>query len=165
METKHESSGNDGRSGDGSGGEPRWGSQKAKAKAKDKAGRGGRTGRIGAETAAEAAADVAEHLTRDLARVRARFGMDLVLAPRSLAAAWTSPTAVTEEAEAEFVDAVADCLGAGLSLGVALDCWDNGDLAYDADDDQDAAADEEMSAPVIPVASRHVSGGRRLFIR
>ena len=116
-----------------------------------------------AESAADAAIEAAEHLTRDLARVRARFGMDLALAPRSLAAAWTPPTALTEDDEAEFVDAVADCLGAGLSLGVALDCWDSGDLAYDAAGD-DASADEEWS-PFVVAATVRPAPGRRLFVR
>lgn len=105
----------------------------------------------------------AEHLTKELARVRANFGMDVVLAPRSLAAAWTSPTAVMEEDEAEFVDAVADCLGVGLPLGAVLDCWDNGELAYDGGDEP-GAADDEPSLLVIPPPARHGSG-RRLYVR
>jgi hypothetical protein len=117
-----------------------------------------------AEAGADAAIEAAEHLTRDLARVRANFGMDPALAPRSLAAAWISPTDVTEEGEAEFVDAVADCLGAGLSLGAALDCWDNGDLFYDVADDS-AVVDEDAGAMVVPITSAKHASGRRLFVR
>lgn len=117
-----------------------------------------------AEAGADAAIEAAEHLTRDLARVRANFGVDPTLAPRSLAGAWTSPTDVTEEGEAEFVDAVADCLGVGLSLEAALDCWDNGDLFYDAAEDS-AAVDDEGGAMVVPVASAKHAPGRRLFVR
>jgi hypothetical protein len=108
----------------------------------------------------------AEHLTRDLARVRAKFGMDPVLAPRSLELAWTSSTASIEEDEAEFVDAMADCLGAGLSLDAALDCWDSGDLATDTSEDS-SAGDDESGATLIPIAvssARHAPG-RRLLVR
>ena len=124
-------------------------------------------GGVKANAREDAAIDAAEHLTRDLARVRANFGMDPLVGSRSLAGAWTSPTDVTEEGEAEFVDAVADCLGAGLSLEAALDCWDNGGLATDAVDDQAAAdaADEEASAMVIPIASARHAPGRRLLVR
>ena len=144
--------------------------KKRESNAIKRAGKGGEseakvtTAKAKAEAGADAAIEAAEHLTRDLARVRANFGMDLALAPRSLAAAWTSPTDVTEEGEAEFVDAVADCLGAGLSLEAALDCWDNGDLFYDVAEDP-AAVDEEPSAMVVPIASARHASGRRLFVR
>jgi hypothetical protein len=119
----------------------------------------------GASSDAEAVMDTAEHLTRDLARVRAKFGMDPALAPRSLAAAWQSET-LLEEDEAEFVDTVADCLGAGLSLEDALNCWDTGDLAYDAEDQAAGDLEDESLALAghIPVA-RHVFAGHRLLVR
>lgn len=117
-------------------------------------------------TEAEAAMDAAEHLTRDLARVRAKFGMDPVLAPRSLAAAWTTETAM-EEDEAEFVDTVADCLGAGLSLEDALTCWDTGGLARDAADETATTdSDDEpaaFSSPLPP--ARPPSGAHRVVVR
>src|SRR4051794_8870433 len=50
-------------------------------------------------------ADAAEHLQQDFAKVRAKVAIDLVVASRSFAAAWTTDV-IEEEAEAEFVDAV-----------------------------------------------------------
>jgi hypothetical protein len=115
-----------------------------------------------------AAADPAEHLTRDLARVRAKFGVDPALAGRSLAAAWKSETPL-EEDEAEFVDAVADCLVAGLSLDDALNCWDNGDLAYEASEDgsgADGDPDREDETVPIPLpAPRRSSTAHRVLVR
>lgn len=115
---------------------------------------------------AAGAADAAEHLSRDLARVRARFGVDPALAGRSLAPAWRSDAAL-EEDEAEFVDTVADCLGAGLSLDDALACWDTGELVYAASGDDGAAVDgesEEM-APVAVATPRHSSAAHRVLVR
>jgi hypothetical protein len=113
------------------------------------------------------AADPAEHLTRDLARVRAKFGVDPALASRSLAAAWKSETPL-EEDEAEFLDAVADCLVAGLSLDDALNCWDNGELAYQASEDGstdgDADRDDE-TAPVTLPSPRRPSTAHRVLVR
>lgn len=100
----------------------------------------------------------AEHLTRQLARVRAKFGLDPASARRSLSNAWTSPAGV-EEDESEFIDAVADCLGAGLPLEAALTCWDTGELARDADDEEDETID--LSPPYVP----HIFTGRRLLVR
>jgi hypothetical protein len=112
--------------------------------------------------------DPAEHLTRDLARVRAKFGLDPALAGRSLAAAWKSET-VQEEDEAEFVDAVADCLVAGLSLDDALHCWDNGELAYQASDDGsggDGDPDREDDTVPIPLPpARRPSTAHRVLVR
>ena len=153
MEKKRESNGNGnaakrgGEAGELKAAKPRPGEDGPKAKA-----------------AEDAAIDAAEHLTRDLARVRANFGMDPLVGSRSLAGAWTSPTDVTEEDEAEFVDAVADCLGAGLSLEAALDCWDNGGLVTDAIEDP-GASDEEGTAMVTPIASARHAPGRRLLVR
>lgn len=119
----------------------------------------------GKGTEAEAAMNAAEHLTRDLARVRAKFGMDPALAPRSLAAAWTTET-VMEENEAQFVDTVADCLGAGLSLEDALTCWDTGDLAYDAAAEMAAAdLDDEPIVLGPPPVARPASGAHRVLVR
>lgn len=112
-----------------------------------------------------AATDPAEHLTRDLARVRAKFGVDPALASRSLATAWRSETPV-EEDEAEFVDAVADCLVVGLSLDDALNCWDAGELAYQAGDDGNAepeSEDETVPIPVSPV--RRSPAAHRVLVR
>lgn len=116
-------------------------------------------------TEAEAAMDAAEHLTRDLARVRSRFGMDPVLAPRSLAAAWMTET-VMEEDEAEFVDTVADCLSAGLSLEDALTCWDTGDLARDPADELAATDPDDEPATFSPLPpARPPSGAHRVVVR
>lgn len=106
--------------------------------------------------------DVNEHWTRDLARVRARFAMDPPPGFPSLTEAWRSDAPV-EEHEAEFVDALADCLGAGLSLQDALTCWETGDLA--ADDSDPLASDDEAPPGITPVAPRHPRGGHRLLVR
>ena len=83
-----------------------------------------------------------------------------------------SPTAVMEEDEAEFIDAVADCLGVGLSLDAALSCWDSGGLVYDdaeAEGDGEESGEESDDSPSVPavVAHAHVHvhvTGRRLLI-
>jgi len=112
------------------------------------------------EAAEEARIECAEHLTRDFARVRARFGMDLALAPRSLDAAWSTDV-IVEEDEAEFVDTLADCVGAGLPLDSALTSWDTGTLvADDADEDDDLAPPQMLS---IGRDSRRT--GRRVYVR
>jgi len=68
-----------------------------------------------------------------------------------------------EEDEAEFIDAVADCLGVGLSLDAALTCWDSGGLVYDdtADDEGDEA---DTSLPAVVAHHGHATG-RRLVIQ
>lgn len=114
-------------------------------------------------------ADLAEHLSRDLARVRANFGADPVLAGRSLEMAWKSEAAV-EEDEAEFVDTVADCLGAGLSLEDALSCWDTGDLVYQAADhevDEGGAGegDADDTVPIVQPPPRRSPAGHRVLVR
>ena len=114
-----------------------------------------------AEAAHDAAIACAEHLARDFARVRARLGMDPVLAPRSLAAAWT--TDVMEEDEAEFVDAVADCMGAGLSLESALTGWDIGTLVVD--DEEDSSEDDATAPPLVIAVRQPPRGNRRVYVR
>jgi hypothetical protein len=90
--------------------------------------------------------DAAERLTIELARLRAKFGADPAIARASLDDAWMSPTAAMEEDEAEFIDAVADCLGVGLSLDAALTCWDSGGLFYDEDETaEDAEGNDDES--------------------
>jgi hypothetical protein len=102
----------------------------------------------------------AERLVKQLAQVRSKFAMDPVQdAQQALDDAWISPSAVREEDEAEYVDAVADCLGAGLPLEAALSCWDSGELAYESDDD-----DDEPSIAVAALAP-HGPNGRRLVVR
>jgi hypothetical protein len=105
----------------------------------------------------------AEHLSRDFARVRARLAVDPAMVGQSLAAAWT--THVMEEDEAEFVDALADCMGAGLSLETALTGWDSGTLVADPSQE---AADEEEPIDVyvaIPMAHQQAPGARRVLVR
>ncbi|MEA2701115.1 MAG: hypothetical protein QOI66_5386 [Myxococcales bacterium] len=108
--------------------------------------------------------DAAERLVKELARVRAKFGMDPTDARELLAEAWMPPTAAMEEDESEFVDAVADCLGAGLPLEAALSCWDSGELAYEASaDEEEAPPGLEMNAAV---SQPHApASGRRLLVR
>jgi hypothetical protein len=79
----------------------------------------------------------------ELARVRARFGLDPEIPSQLFADAWTSPSGVVEEDEAEFVDAMADCMSAGLPLGAAIMFWASGALAGGADDDGGEDDDEE----------------------
>lgn len=112
------------------------------------------------EAAEDARIQCAEHLTRDFARVRARFGMDPTLAARSLDAAWTTDV-IVEEDEAEFVDTLADCVGAGLPLESALTSWDTGTLVVeDADED-----DDPTPLLTLALASATRRTGRRLYIR
>ena len=83
----------------------------------------------------------------------------------SLTRAWMSEVAV-EEYEAEFVDTVADCMGAGLSLQDALTCWDTGHLALDDAEDSEAGnADDESTPYILPVPRRRPTGGHRLLVR
>ena len=107
--------------------------------------------------------DATERLTIELARLRAKFGADPATAETSLDDAWTSPTAAMEEDEAEFIDAVADCLGVGLSLDAALTCWDSGGLFYD-NADQEEDDDMESSLPDVSVTAHHAHG-RRLVVQ
>jgi hypothetical protein len=109
------------------------------------------------------AATEEEHLAQALARVRARFGVDPAAARASLASAWQEPLANgIEEDEAELVDAVADCLGAGFTLDEALSCWDGGQLVDDRADD---APDELPEARLAIEAAAHNAGGRRVLVR
>jgi hypothetical protein len=116
----------------------------------------------GDETPAPAPGEVAERLAEELARLRARSAVDPAVARRSLAPAWIGPAAGVEDDEAEFLDAMADCLGAGLSLDKALACWHAGDLAYDPGDAEES---DEPSVPVRAEPSAHHGPGRRLLVR
>ena len=115
--------------------------------------------------------DAAERLTIELARLRAKFGADPAIARASFDDAWMSPTAAMEEDEAEFIDAVADCLGVGLSLDAALTCWDSGGLFYDDDAAQNEAddndGDDSAHAALPAVAAQHHAHptGRRLVVQ
>ena len=82
----------------------------------------------------------------ELARVRARFGVDPDIPSQLFAGAWTSPSGAVEEDEAEFVDAMADCMSAGLPLGAAIMFWASGALAKGEDDDQGKDDDREIGA-------------------
>jgi len=104
--------------------------------------------------------DAAEHLVIELARLRAKFSADPAVEGASLDDAWTSPTAAMEEDEAEFLDAVADCLGVGLSLDEALDCWDAGGLLSEPGD-----GDSDDSVEIsLDIASHPRPTGRRLVV-
>ena len=83
-----------------------------------------------------------ETMRVELARVRARFAVDPTPPSHLLADAWRSPSGVVEEDEAEFVDALADCLSAGLPLAAAVAIWASGDLARGEDDDQGSDDDD-----------------------
>ena len=129
----------------------------------------GGNSRPAAEGAPEPRIDATERLTIELARLRAKFGADPAIAGASLDDAWTSPTAAMEEDEAEFIDAVADCLGVGLSLDAALTCWDSGGLFYDdGADDGDELTDPSLAVAAAPsvAAAHHAHGtGRRVVIQ
>jgi hypothetical protein len=86
----------------------------------------------------------------ELARVRARFGVDPEIPRQLFAGAWTSPSGATEEDEAEFVDAMADCMSAGLPLGAAIMFWASGALAGSDEDDQGSDGDLEIGADADP---------------
>ena len=80
-----------------------------------------------------------------------------------MASAWKSEVPV-EEDEAEFVDTVADCLGAGLSLDDALSCWDTGELVYQAAD-QEVDGDPDEPAPIQVAPLRRSSAAHRVLVR
>jgi hypothetical protein len=80
----------------------------------------------------------AETLRAELARVRARFGLDPDAPMALLSRAWISPSGTVEEDEAEFVDAVADCISVGLPVRAAVVSWASGGLAREDDRDDDA---------------------------
>jgi hypothetical protein len=103
----------------------------------------------GKEPGDDGGADAAERLTVELARVRARFGVDPVLAREPLDEVWTSAPPAMEEDEAELVDAVADCLSAGLPLEAALACWDTGGPLYDAENQGEDDEDDEGDAALL----------------
>ena len=109
--------------------------------------------------------DEGEHLKRDLARVRAKFAMDGAAPRRALSEAWTSPTDTREDDEAEFVDVLADCLGAGLSLDSALSCWDTGTLVCDADEETTATGEELAALTSGEQPRRTPTGARRVLVR
>jgi hypothetical protein len=86
----------------------------------------------------DVAAMEAETLRAELARVRARFGLDPEVPSSVLAHAWTPPAGTVEEDEAEFVDAVADCVSVGLPLTAAVVSWASGVLAREDDAEDEA---------------------------
>ena len=91
----------------------------------------------------------------ELARVRARFGVEPEIPSQLFAGAWTSPSGAVEEDEAEFVDAMADCMSAGLPLGAALAFWASGRLAGGEDDEQGNDDDYERGEPRLHTPPYH----------
>jgi hypothetical protein len=92
----------------------------------------------------------------ELARVRARFGVEPEIPSQLFAGAWTSPSGAVEEDEAEFVDAMADCMSAGLPLGAAIAFWASGALARGEEDEQgneDERERDELSVYTPPYHS------------
>lgn len=79
----------------------------------------------------------AEMVQAELARVRARFSVDPAVVSGVSVEAWTSPSGAVEDDEAEFVDALADCLSVGVPLGAAVASWASGALALDEAPDED----------------------------
>jgi hypothetical protein len=107
-----------------------------------------------------------ESVQAELARVRARFGLDPAIPSRLLAGAWISPYGGVEEDEAEFVDALADCVSAGLSLDAAVASWASGGLASDDDeDDEDEEDDDDQpDGTDLVAAHRQPAGPPRLRV-
>jgi hypothetical protein len=95
-----------------------------------------------------------------LARVRARFGLDPAIPSQVLDEPWTSPGGTVEADEAEFADALADCLSAGLPVNAALASWMSGGLASDEEEE-----DEEEQTEIGPFAELHVSASNRIVVR
>jgi hypothetical protein len=95
----------------------------------------------------ELATTTIETVRAELERVRAHFGVDPALeSPHYLAGAWTSPSGAVEENEAEFVDAMADCVSVGLPLDAAVAFWSSGFLAHVDDDIEDDAGEAVRTA-------------------
>lgn len=94
-----------------------------------------------------------------LARVRARFGLDPAIPSQVLDEPWTSPSGTVEADEAEFADALADCLSAGLPINAALASWMSGGLASDEEEE------EEEQTEIGPFAEQHVSASNRIVVR
>jgi hypothetical protein len=103
----------------------------------------------------------------EVAHVRARFGVD-PSTPSKLGDAWTAPTGAMEEDEAEFLDAVADCLSVGLPVEAAVASWRTGGLEVEGkkepdDDDEDTGVFEEEPTGVYD--PRKPGAGRRVVVR
>ena len=92
-----------------------------------------------------------------LAHVRARFGLDPAVPDHLLADPWISPAGAVEEDEAEFVDAIADCVSVGVPLDAALAAWVSGDLARDED--------AEEQAYVTPFTAIRLPAKHRIVVR
>ena len=86
-------------------------------------------GGVGEDGAGDIAAGEAETVRAELARLRARFGVDPAIPRQFLDEAWNAPSGSLEEDEAEFADAMADCLSAGLPIDAAVAFWISGSLA------------------------------------
>jgi len=97
----------------------------------------------------------------EVAHVRARFAVD-PSTPARLADAWTAPTGTTEEDEAEFVDAMADCLSVGLPLEAAVASWRSGTLEVSSESDED---DDEVTGEITSVYDPRQRGGRRRVVQ
>ncbi len=111
--------------------------------------------------AGETRLNEAEMVRTELARLRARCSVDPVVTSGVAAEAWMSPSGAVEDDEAEFVDAMADCLSVGVPLGPAVACWASGALVRDDDLDEDLDDEPDMGA----FGEIYVSAGRRTLIR
>jgi len=74
-----------------------------------------------------------------------------------------------EDDEAEFVDAVADCVSVGLSLDAALASWISGDLARGEEAEEQAdvtpSAASRLQADVTPSAASRLQAKHRIVVR
>jgi hypothetical protein len=100
-------------------------------------------------------------LRAELVRVRARFGVDEAASIGTLPEPWTSPSGAVEEDEAEFADALADCLSVGLPLNAAVASWISGELARDQEEEEPADGGF-LSGPARAAASADVRAPTRL---
>ncbi len=92
-----------------------------------------------------------ETVRYELARVRARLGVDPAISPLDLSGAWASPSGTVDEDEAQFVDILADCLSVGLPLDAGFASWISGELARDDETEEPpdvAIAVSEMHSPL-----------------
>jgi len=98
-----------------------------------------------------------EAVRSELARVRARFGVDPAVPAPVLSSPWTSPSGTIEDDEAELVDVLADCASVGLPLNAAVASWASGCLAQ--------VEETEEPAEVIPFAEMRLLARRRVVVR
>jgi hypothetical protein len=102
--------------------------------------------------------DIEITVRSELARVRARLSVDPAVSPLDLSKAWTSPSGMIDEDEAQFVDTLADCLSVGLPLNAAFTSWMSGDFVLDDET-------EEYPENTITVSEMRQPARHRIVVR